>query len=89
MCDFPKLKVQGPTGPQVLGWQDRKIYQSYAIPPFDHFQNYVVPQKASTNRLKFSNLELTQGRVRLPNRMNFWKNAKGGGGGSISVQRII
>ena len=73
MCDFPKLKVQGPTGPQVLGWQDRKKSQSYATPPFDHFQNYVVHQKASTNRLKFSNLELTQGRVRLPNRMNFWK----------------
>ena len=32
--------------------------------------------------------ELAQGMVRLPNRMNFWKSSKGGGGGIIFNPKI-
>ena len=33
---------------------------------------------------------MSKGRVPLPNRMNFWKSAKGGGGGgAFSIQKFI
>ena len=30
-----------------------------------------------------------KGRIPLPNRMNFWKSAKGGAGASFSIQKFI
>ena len=30
-----------------------------------------------------------KGWILLPNRMNFWKSAKGGGGGAFSIQKFI